>query len=127
METEIWKTYFLTPQESDPFSQWMDPEDFIPQERGDVSLYETDCDLVAKAKVPGVAAENIAIWIDGGLLTIAACQDESDDERLNKRVVYREATETEYIYNVPIVRPINAQEATALIENGIVTVTMPKD
>lgn len=73
--------------------------------------------LVVRAELPGVAKGDIALELTGDLLTIAATRKaRSGDTR--EDVTYRRTFR--------IADGVQADKVTATLENGVLTVTLPK-
>jgi len=60
------------------------------------------------------------------VVTIKAEHEESKEEKKKKKVVYREGRLAKYLYTTSIPCPVQANKAKAEVENGVVTVTIPK-
>lgn len=120
-----WRDPFgLTPRGFWP-SIWSD-EEFWPEEREGLSLYETDDEIIAKGNVPGVPAEKVDVSFEGGVLTIKAEHEEEKEEKKKKKTVYREARKRRYYYTTSVPCPVESGKIDAEIKDGVVTVTMPK-
>ena len=90
-----------------------------------IDMYQTDKDVVVKASLPGVKAEDIDIAVTGDVLSI---KGESCEER--------EVTEDNYFrkemrcgsfsrsLELPV--PVEVEKAEAVFENGVLTLAMPK-
>jgi HSP20 family protein len=80
--------------------------------------FEEDKDnLVVRADLPGVAKQDVAIELTGDLLTITAKRKaRSGDER--EAVTYRRTFR--------ITEGVQADKTAASLENGVLTVTLPK-
>ena len=116
----------------DPWTAaWLKPffdEDNWLEIAGDKGLtaYETEDEFVVKANVPGVLPEEVEVTVEGGVVTIKAEHKESKEEKKKKRIVYREGQVARYLYTTSIPCPVSVQKATAEVENGVVTVRIPK-
>lgn len=86
-------------------------EEFEPVQRG-LKIRETDKDLIAEAVVAGVPASNVEVHIEDGVLTVKA---ELDEENRSYQYYYTAALSGG-----------QWEKAKADIENGIVTITIPK-
>lgn len=86
-------------------------EDFEPIQRG-LKIRETDSDIIAEAVVAGVPANNVEVHIEDGVLTIKAELEEKERSY-------------QYYYTAALSGG-QWDKAEADIENGIVTVTIPK-
>lgn len=106
-------------------SFWRD-EDFWPEEREGLTVYETDEEVVAKANVPGIPAEKVEVAYDAGVLTIKAEHEETEKEKKKKKTVYRQAREARYFYSTSVPCPIKAGKIDAEVKEGVVTMTLPK-
>jgi len=106
-------------------SVWAD-EDFWPEEREGLSLYETDNEVVAEANVPGIPADKVEVLFDSGILTIKAEHKETKEEKEKKKTVYRQARQARYYYTASIPCPVKPDEISAEVKDGVVIVTLPK-
>lgn len=121
----------------DPFSifprwAWRWPalweeEEWWPEEKEGLTVYETDDDVVIKANVAGVPAEKVDVSIEGGVVTIKAEYEETEEEKKKKKVVYRQARKARYLYTATIPCLVKAGKAKAEVKDGVLTVTIPKE
>ena len=90
-----------------------------------MDVIETDESIVVKTDLPGVKKEDIVIDLsEDSLEVMAIFEDESEfkgDNFIKKERRYGEAKRS-----VNINKPISMDEATAKFENGVLTVTIPK-
>ncbi|AOS44444.1 Spore protein SP21 [Lacunisphaera limnophila] len=78
-----------------------------------VDLYEDKDNTYVRAELPGVSREAIAVEMVDGYLTIAATRKQGEETfSLNRSVAIPEA--------------VQADKVTAAYENGVLTVTLPK-
>jgi HSP20 family protein len=89
-------------------------------------MYETDEDLVIKANVAGVPSDKVDVSLEGGVVTIRAEHQETEEEKNKKRVVYKESRSAQYLYTTSIPTAIKSDKAKAEIKNGVLTLTIPK-
>lgn len=118
VKVDPWARNFLRPffeEDEDWFS-----------ESNSLTSYETENDFVVQANVPGVPAEKVDISLDRGVVTIRAEHEETKEQKQAKKVVYREGRAARYLYTTSIPCPVVAEKAQAEVENGVVTVTIPK-
>ncbi len=106
-------------------SSWFD-EDYWPEERSGLSVYETDNDVIAKANVPGVPAGEVEVSFEAGVLTVKAEHKETEEEKKKKKTVYRQSRQARYYYSASIPNRIKVEKIAAQVADGVVTVTMPK-
>lgn len=102
-------------------------EEWWPEEREGLTVYETDNEVVVKANIAGVPAKKVDVSIEGGTLTIKAEHEETEEEKKRRKVVYRQARKARYLYTTSIPCPVKADKAEAVVQDGVVTVTIPKE
>jgi HSP20 family protein len=120
-----WRDPFSMMPRSFWASPWFD-EDFWPEEREGLTVYETDNEVIAKANVPGIPVDKVDVSYDAGVLTIKAEHEETEEEKKKKKSVYRQARQAKYYYTTSIPHSVNAEKIDAEVKDGVVTVTMPK-
>ena len=90
-----------------------------------VDLYQTDGEIVVKAAVPGVKAEELQISITGDVLTLKTeTEDSSETEKKAYRI--REQRWGTFERSVMLPTEVKADQARADFENGVLTITLPK-
>lgn len=101
----------------DPFvrlPRWF--EDFDePVSRG-LKVRETDNDIIAEAVVAGIPSQNVEVHIEDGVLTIKAETKEEGEKGYSEYKYYYTAALSGGAWD----------KAEADIENGVVTITIPK-
>ncbi len=90
-----------------------------------VDMYQTDEEVVVKAALPGVKADDIAISVTGDVLTLRGSATE-ESERKNATEYLRARRPGEFSCSLPLPAPVIADRAKAEFENGILTLTLPK-
>jgi HSP20 family protein len=111
-----------------PFTRWpslFEDEEWSPETR-DLSMYETDDDLVIKANVAGVPSDKVEVSLEGGVVTIRAEHQETDEEKSKKKVVYKESRSAQYLYTTSIPTLVKSDKARAEVRDGVLTLTIPK-
>lgn len=90
-----------------------------------IDLYETDDDVVVKAVLPGLKAEDVQISVTGDVFTLRG-ETRQESERKDATYHIREQRHGSFERSVRL--PVNVQtdKAIAEFENGILTVTLPK-
>lgn len=114
----------LAADENDLAQEWLDSGDY---EEGQLSIdvYQTDKDIIVKSTIAGVKPEDIDISLNNDMLTIRG-----------KRQMLEEVDEDDYLYREcywgafsrSIILPveIRADKIEAVLENGVLTVVLPK-
>ncbi len=89
-----------------------------------VDIWESEQALVLQADVPGVCKEDVEINLDNGVLTINGRVAVDDYEGL--RPIYSEYNVGNYSRRFSLGEVINQPNITADMQNGVLTVTLPK-
>ena len=90
-----------------------------------VDVYDTEKELVVKAEMPGIEAEGLSIEINDEVLTIKG--ETKTEEEVKREDYYRQ--ERRYgalTRNLPLPTGLEISKAEAGLENGVLTVTIPK-
>ena len=90
-----------------------------------LDIYETADDLVVRAVIPGVSPDDIDIQFQGGVLTLRAKSEETAVPEGATWLVH-EVVPGEYIRQVTLPRTIDVDRADTAIDNGVLTLTLPK-
>ena len=90
-----------------------------------VDMYETDDSVVVKSAIPGIAAQDLDISITGDTLTIKG-ETKAEKEIKEENYICRERRYGAFSRSLAIPVQIEADEAEAAFENGILTLTLPK-
>jgi len=101
------------------FPRWVDEFEDFGSQRG-LKVRETEKEIVAEAVVAGVPSKDVEVHIEDGVLTIKA---ESSEEKETKNE-YKSSSYS-YYYTAALSGG-QWDKADAEIENGVVTVTIPK-
>ena len=91
-----------------------------------LDIYETDNEVVVKAAVPGLADNEVEVTVEGNVLTITGEHNETDEETKSKKNVYKSTRQTSFSYSTSLPRMVDGSKARAEVENGVVTVSVPK-
>jgi HSP20 family protein len=93
-----------------------------------VDLFETEDEVVVKAMMPGMTADDIQISVDRDVLTLRGeAKHEEETEEGNGRVYHhRELRYQRFTRSIRLPILVNADKADAQFENGILTLTLPK-
>lgn len=91
-----------------------------------LDIYETDENVVVEAQVPGVKEGDVDVTVEGNVLTITAEAKEEEEKKEKKKTVYKSTRQTTFNYSTSLPRMVDSTKASAEVENGVVTVTIPK-
>jgi HSP20 family protein len=90
-----------------------------------IDLYQNDNEVVVKAALPGIKAEDVQISVNADMLTL---RGESKEESIQKEATYHihEQHFGSFERSIALPTHIETDKARADFENGILTVTLPK-
>ena len=90
-----------------------------------VDMYQTDNEIVVKAALPGIKAEEVQINITGDVLTLKG--EVKQSEEVNEKA-YHIHEQRWGAFERTLILPANvvADKAKADFENGILSITLPK-
>jgi HSP20 family protein len=106
-----------------------------------INLVEHDNDLVVQAALPGVRPGDIILQIQDNMLTVegdvgeeveqpagqpSRSNGQQDQQQGRQRYHYQERRYGRFFRQVTLPVPVAADQARALLENGVLTVTLPK-
>jgi HSP20 family protein len=91
-----------------------------------LDVAESDRSYTVKLDMPGVAKEDVKVSIEGRQVSVQAQSQKSDERREGERVVYRERSATAYARSFTLAAEVDQTEAQAKLENGVLTLTLPK-
>jgi HSP20 family protein len=90
-----------------------------------IDMYETDEAVVVRSAIPGVDPADIDISIHGDTLTIKG-ETRMEEEVEEKNYIYRERYYGAFSRSLNIPVSVQANDADAEFEDGILTLTLPK-
>jgi len=90
-----------------------------------IDMYQTDDEIVVKASLPGVKADEVQINITGEILTIKG-ETKQVEEKKEKAWHMREQRWGTFERAVALPTEVVSDKAKAEFENGILTITLPK-
>lgn len=90
-----------------------------------VDMIETDNDLVVKATLPGVKAEDIDVSVVENTLTIRG-ETKTEQEAKDGDYIRREQHYGTFCRQLVLPVPVQVDKSDAKLENGVLVLTMPK-
>ena len=90
-----------------------------------IDMYQTANDVVVKASLPGVKPEEVDISITGDTLTIKG-EHKEEQEAKEEDYFRKERRYAAFSRSLTIPVSIKSDKAEAAIENGVLTLTLPK-
>jgi HSP20 family protein len=90
-----------------------------------IDLYQTDDNVVVKAALPGLKAEDVQISITGDVLTLKG-EFKQNNEVKEATYHIKEQHYGSFERSVMLPTDVQSDKAKADFENGILTVTLPK-
>ena len=109
-----------TPSES----SWEESEDDFPGQLA-VDVYETDEELIIKARTAGVNKDDLDVSISEGILTVSGTLSSGDDVEANNWHI-QECYWGEFSRTLALPVPVKEEEAKAALKDGILTISFPK-
>jgi len=91
-----------------------------------VDLIEQDNNFVVKAELPGFIPENVDVRVEGNVLTLRGEVKEETDKQEGEYHVH-ERRQSSFARALTLPTAVSADKATAEFDNGVLTLTLPKD
>jgi HSP20 family protein len=90
-----------------------------------VDMYQTDNEVVVKAALPGIKADEVQINVTGEVLTLKG-ETKHEEEKKEKAYHLREQRWGSFERSIVLPTEVVADKAKADFENGVLTITLPK-
>ena len=90
-----------------------------------LDLTESKDAVTVKAELPGVEAKDVAVSLEGDVLTIKGEKDQKKEEK-DERQHRVERSWGAFMRSVRLPAPADGSKVTATFKNGVITVTLPK-
>jgi len=90
-----------------------------------LDMYQTENEIVVKASLPGMKADDIQISVVGDVLTLRG-EMKADEEIKEASYHIRERRSGTFARSMPLPSAVQADKANAEFENGVLTLTLPK-
>jgi HSP20 family protein len=94
--------------------------------RARLDVAERDTSYEVRAELPGVNKDDISVDIDGAWVSISAKRQSQDERKEGERLLYSERSQESYGRSFELPQTVDAAEATARFENGVLNLTLPK-
>jgi HSP20 family protein len=88
-----------------------------------VDVLETENGYELHANLPGFKPEEVELSIDRDTVTLRAQHEEKEEK---KHFLYRERRFGSFYRSLRLPEPIDSEKAEARVDNGVVTVTLPR-
>lgn len=116
------QTVSSQPQPQD--NNWDEGEEDFPGQLA-VDAYETDEQLVVKARTAGVNKEDLDVSISDGILTISGTLSSGDDSAATHWHI-QECYWGEFNRTLALPVPVKEDEVAAVLKDGVLTITFSK-
>jgi len=90
-----------------------------------IAVSETDQNFTIESEVPGFAANEIEVSVEGRRLTISG-KGEKHEERKDKKTIYSEHCSNRLLRVVDLPAEVNAEGAKATLKKGILSLEIAK-
>ena len=90
-----------------------------------IDLYQTADEVVVKANLPGLKAEDVQISVASGMLTLSG-EFKQEDERKEANYHVLERRSGAFERSVALPTEVQTEKAKADFENGVLTISLPK-
>ena len=90
-----------------------------------IDMYQTNNDVVVKAALPGIKADEVQINVNGDVLTLRG-ETKHEEEKNDRSWHIREQRWGEFERSVRLPTGVLSEKAKADFDNGILTITLPK-
>jgi HSP20 family protein len=105
-------------------ANWEDSEDDFPGQLA-VDVYETDEQLVVKARTAGVNKEDLDVSISDGILTISGTLSSGDDSAATNWHI-QECYWGEFSRTLALPVAVKEDEVAAVLKDGVLSITFAK-
>ena len=105
-------------------ANWDNPDEEFPGQLA-VDVYETDEQLIIKARTAGVNKEDLDVSISDGILTISGTLSSGDDAQVNHWHI-QECYWGEFSRTLALPVAVKEDEVGAVLKDGVLTITFAK-
>jgi HSP20 family protein len=94
--------------------------------RPSIDVVETADSILVLAEVPGVAAADVRVEVEGNLLSIAGSKTPRRPRAGSPRFQLVESGHGTFFKQVQLLHPVNSHRGTARLVDGLLTIEFPK-
>ena len=94
--------------------------------RAKLEVSESAANYEVRAELPGANKEDIRIDIDGAWVSISAEAGRQSEKKDGEKVIYSERSHEAYARSFELPQAVDAAQAVAKFDNGVLTLTLPK-
>ncbi len=109
--------------ENEQEEEWL--EDDYEEGQLSIDVYQTEKEIIVKSTIAGVKSEDIDISINNDMLTIRGRREMQEDVR-EENYLYKECYWGSFSRSVILPVEIEEDKIDALLENGVLTIILPK-
>lgn len=91
-----------------------------------ISVSEEEQTYIVEAEIPGVTKENVKISVEGNVVTLEAEVKRQVETKDGDNVTQTERTVRKFARRFTLAKDVDDTQAVAKLENGILTLTLPK-
>ena len=91
-----------------------------------VDVLENNDNIIVKAELPGLKPENVDVRVEGNMLIMRG-EGAEESEKNEGQYHLHERRQMSFVRSIPLPTGVNADKANAEFENGILTLTLPKN
>jgi len=91
-----------------------------------VDVMENENNVVVKAEMPGFDPNNVDCRVEGNTLMLRG-EYKQDNEKQEGQYHIRERRQGSFARSIPLPTDVDADKANAEFENGVLTLTLPKN
>lgn len=111
-------------QSANDDASWGESEDDFPGQLA-VDVYETDEQLIVKARTAGVNKEDLDVSISDGILTISGTLSSGDDSAATNWHI-QECYWGEFSRTLALPVPVKEDEVAAVLKDGVLSISFSK-
>ncbi len=91
-----------------------------------VDVIENNDNIIVKAELPGFKPEDVDVRVEGNMLLMRGEGTEESDKKEGQYHLH-ERRQASFARSIPLPTGVNAEKANAEFENGVLTLTLPKN